>query len=358
MNRNKVKAVFIFGILVSILAACSGKVTTVPSPTLAPMVATATLSPVELISVSFTPSATRTPIFTLSPTPDSTQQTWHSTAVAIANTERAMDEQRGAFMETQIAQFSVTCDQLGYSEISPDGNWLAVNCGSKFNQTLIVKSKQGVTWVLKYKDFYIHEHSGQFYTIFWSPEGNYLYFSASMGYSGGGDQCFPQQRGRYGLFLLNLDNGSWTSLVPATETFPGYKIEFSPTGRRYAIDIDGISIADVKSGDIIKLDVPGVMDFNWSPDGKHLAYTVADCGESGLAKSASVYVWDSTTNRIQQLFTLSVEGMVLNLESWMDNSTLRVLAEKQVGLDTFFDVYVYDITKNALIFSGTATPYP
>jgi len=104
------------------------------------------------------------------------------------------------------------------------------------------------------------------------------------------------------------------------------------------------------------MNVANVIDLNWSPDGLHLAYSVANCNEDGLVETASVYVWDSETNTNHLLFTN--KGMLLHLEEWTDNSTLRVLGEIQIDLDTIYNVYTYNIINDQLIFSGTATPHP
>jgi dipeptidyl aminopeptidase/acylaminoacyl peptidase len=356
MDRNKVQVIFIFGILVCILVACGGDAT--------PDFNQPLLTPTTLAYPSVSPTITPTRyIATVTSKPDvATRQSWRSTAIAIATAERATSEQDWNNKATQMSNFSVSCDKFllneYVSQISPDGNWFAASCGYKRDQTLIVKNRWGVIWVVEYQNFFPAKYPGALFPVFWSPDGGYLYFSGSIGYSGGGTQCFPQHRGKYGLFQLNLNDGLWTILIPPTESFPGYEVEFSPTGRRYAISDDGITIADIKTGNIIHLNVSGLMKFSWSPDGRYLAYSLADCSESDLAQSASVYVWDSTSGQVQLLFSFVVEGQLLYPESWVDNSTLRVLAEKWVGFDNFYDVYVYDISKGDFIFSGTATPSP
>jgi len=357
MDRNKVKVVFVLGILVCILVACGGEPTSDFNQPLS--------TPTTLTYPSVSPTITPTRyIATVTSKPDvATRQSWRSTAIAIATLERATQEYDWNAKETQIAQFVLDCNELEFysTEISPDGTWIAASCGYKKEQKLIVKSRQGVIWELKASDFTIHGHEVSLFPESWSPDSGYLYFSAAIGFDGGGNQCFPEHLYRgssYGLFQLNLDNGSWATLLPPTRLFSGYGIRFSPTGRRYAVDLNGITIADLKSGDLIQIDTSGVMDLLWSPDGRYLAYSVAKCNESGWVQSASVYAWDSLDNRVQLLVTFEEEKLLLYPESWVDNSTLRVLAEKWVGFDNFYDVYVYDISKGDIIFLGTATPSP
>jgi len=198
---------------------------------------------------------------------------------------------------------------------------------------------------------------GGLYPKFWSPDGEYLYFTSGIGYDGGGDDCFPSSRGHYGLFRINLKTGSWTTLIPPTDSFPGYGIEFSLTGRRYAATIDGVMMTDLNNGDVATINVSGIVEgLSWSPDGVHLAYSVASCGEQSV-QSSSVYVRDALTNQTQMLF-VATDGTLLKPEAWIDNSTLRIEGGKRVDLDMLYTVYLYDITQNSLLFTNTATPSP
>lgn len=361
MDRNKVRAILILGILFSILVACGGE----PTPDFIQPLSTPTTLVYPSVSPTITPARY---IATVTSKPDvATRQEWRSTAIAIATTERAELEKAWYARRTQIAQFSVDCENVDpySSQISPDGNWVAVSCGPNRDQTLIVKSRQGVIWILKSRDFTIREHEVSLHPEFWSPDGNYLYFYPIIGYSGGGTQCFarpadsPAHFNRnYGLFQLNLTTGSWVTIISPTESFPGYNINFSPSGRRYAVDINGITIFDIKSGDSVQIDASELMDFIWSPDSRHLAYSISKCDEAGWAQSASVYVWDSKINKVQHLFTIQDEKTIIYPESWIDNSTLRVLAVNWAGGDNLYEVYVYDTVNRQFIFSGTATPSP
>ena len=362
---NVIRIIFLLGIAVLILAACGSGISSTPKITDSPLAVATTQKPFNITAtVSPTKRVSRpsqTPTLTL----NSTQQT----QFAIYNTERAVSNQLWNDKATKVAQFpeidTVTCGipssnaMVNSSEISPDENWVAVDCSD--NQTLIVQNKEGIKWTLDFKDFLSPNSPdgmpGGMNSKFWSPDGEYLYFTTWLGYSGGGNDCFPRfLKGDYGLFRLNLKNGSWVTLIPPTDGFPGYGIRFSPTGRRYATDINGVIITDINTGEFTKIDVPDTIEsLEWSPDGAHLAYSVASCGEQSV-QSSSVYVWDALTNQTQLLFTTN--EILLRYETWIDNSTLRVEGEKIVDLDTFYTIYVFDITQNSLVFSGTATPYP
>jgi len=300
---------------------------------------------------------------------------WYTTALAFQRTEAADRQNFWNSEATQKAQFLVSCDDTDLDaydyQVSTNGEWIAVSCGNKSRQKIIVQNKEGIRWAVKPEDFPgIDNDYGWLKPKYWSLDGQYLFLTRTFARSGGGDECFGGG-GEYALFQLDLKNGSWATIIPPTNGFPGYDIHFSPSGRRYAVDIDGITIADFKSGEVVKVDARGVIDLSWSPDGRYLAYSVATCDEAGQAKSASVYIWDLQTSREQLLF--SYEKLILHLELWLDDSTFRVLGKKLVKTEDVrivngvnvcpcynyvYDVYVYNIVREQFVFSGTATPYP
>jgi len=365
MDRNKVKAVFVLGILVSILVACGGESGYVPSSPVVPTLSTDN-SPTGIVALpsnNLITTGTPIAIATIAPS-TATHMAWYTTALAYQRTEAADRQNFWNSEATQRAQFLVSCDDTDLDaydyQVSTNGEWIAVSCGNKERQKLIVQNKEGEKWIVKPEDVFSPDgYSGGLSPVFWDIEEGYLYIGRTLGYSGGGDHCFPSAEyyiGYYGYFRLNLNDGSWTTILPQTDRFPGYDMQFSPSGRRYAVDIDGITIADFKTGEVVKFDADGVVDFGWSPDSRYLAYFVATCDESGWVKSGSVYAWDSKTNQVQLLFT--AEKLILYLESWVDDSTLRMVGRKVVENNYMYDVYVYDISTRTFILSGTATPSP
>jgi hypothetical protein len=247
-------------------------------------------------------------------------------------------------------------DSSRSSEISPDGEWFAISCGYKRNQKLIVQNQEGTKWVFNFADS-LGPHfqgPGTFKILAWSSDGRFLYLSKVLGYSGGGNQCFPGF-GAHGLFRLHLETGTLITLVPSSNWFPGDEIRFSPANEYYAIDIDGVRITNLVSGEVISIDSPDVMEMSWSPDGRFLAFSVASCGET-LVESSSILVWNSSTNQTQVLF--STEEMLLRPQSWINNSTLRFEGETWVGDNNLYTLFEYDLAVDAMIFSGTATPRP
>lgn len=349
-------------VIVFLQTSCTSQRVTEPIMTIAP---TETLTPLEP-TATLVPTSTQVLTASLTPIPtiDSTKQAWHATAIAIQATERAVSQQARDEKETQIAQFSIDCESINSypSSISPDGKWFAASCGGKRDQKLVVQNTEGTKWILEFKDFLSPESPdempGSLAPKFWSLDGEYLYFTIGLGYSGGGDYCFPGHGdyGDYGLFRLNLKKGLWATVIPSTDSFPGYEIEFSPTGRRYAITTDGVRITDLQTGEVTKIETNATIErLSWSPDGKYLAYSVASCDEQSVI-SSSTYVWDTSTNQSQIVF--KTDGIVLRPESWENNSMLRIIGEEILGGDAFYTIYEYDIQQGDLLFTGTATPYP
>lgn len=356
---HKTKILFVFGFVTSVLAGCGGYLTT-PEVTRAPTTVVTTTS--QSVQSTSTPTSitniTPRPTLTLRPS-----QSWYFTAVAIQSTENVLQQQTQSAKETQIAQFPINCDDMDFysSTVSPNGEWFAASCGYKRDQTLIVQNRVGTEWELKFKDFLSSESPdgipGSLIPKFWSPDGEYLYFTTVLGYSGGGNDCFPGF-GEIGLFRLNLKAGSWTTLIAPTFSFPGYEIEFAPTGRRYAVDVNGVTITDLTTGEINMINAPGITEFIWSPDGTQLAYSVASCGEQ-FVQSSSVYVWDALTQQTLMLITMD-DGTLLSPVSWGDNATLRIEGEKYNSVNgrTRLTIYIYDIAQDNLAFTGTATRSP
>ena len=371
MNTKRIIHLFIGFLFLNAQVACYAQDVIEPTITVISNktpTSTNTLTPISIptLEASYTSAPTSTSTLeashTPSPTVDTTQQTWRATAIALQTAERAASLKSWREKETLIAQFPTTCEDLNFyaSDISHDGKWFAASCGYKGNTTLVVQSKNGTKWILDFKDFLSPESpdgmTGTLFPMFWSPEGNYLYFTIVLGYDGGGNYCFPGERGEYGLFRLNLSKGSWVTVIPSTDSFPGYEIKFSPTGRYYACTLNGVMITDLQTGEFTTLATNGTVEkLSWSPDGKHLAYSLANCDDEKVL-SSSVYIWDSTTNQEQNL--LEMDGIILTPELWLDTSTLRIVGEEIKKLDSFYTIYEYSIEPQNLLFTGTATPRP
>jgi hypothetical protein len=357
---NRPKVALFLSLVFFLSLACRAVTLAIPSPiaataTQASLSSTATLRPAI-------PTSTPTRTATLEPTLDAALQSEYETAIATLRMGTAASPRTREKEATLIARFPY---ELEYSycsveSLSPNGKWLATGCGYGDNKVLVVRNKEGKKWVLKIKDFLSQDvpagRTDTLHPMFWSADGAYLYFAPTRGLEEDGDRCFSRQGNDYGLFRLNLNWGTWVTLIPPAVSFPGYDIEFSPTGQRYVTDADGIRITDLQTGEVTEVNVDGVvMDMLWSPDGLHLAYSVTRCGEQGV-ESAWVYVWGASTSNQPELIRFSHEGFLLTVESWVGNSMLRIREEKQSAPETPGKVYVYDIARGDLMFRGTATP--
>jgi WD40 repeat protein len=327
--------------LLLILAACASK----PTQNSSSVLNTATYQPTLNNTLPATETATLTPrpTLALTPTPPTIPA---ATLIAIATSEA---------LEKSCDQFE--SDSNRSSEISPYGEWFAINCGYKRNQEFIVQNQEGVKWVFNFADFLSPDLKGimgQFIPLAWSSDGRFLYFTRDLGFDGGGNQCFPGY-GVYGLYRLTLKTGKLATLVPSNNSFPGNKILFSPNNQYYAAVIGNIRITNFVSGKVTTINKSNVMEMSWSPDSRFLAFSVASCGET-LVESSSIFVWDSSTNQMQALF--STKEMLLRPASWISNSTLRFEGETWVGLDNLYTIFECDLAGNKMILSGTATPRP
>lgn len=368
MNKSGRTILWILVVLFTLAqTACTAPGAPAPTyPAAAPQ-ATETLPPAATLTPRLTPTLTPTiapaisATLTPSPTATSTYEAWRSTAAAIATAERAASWQAKDLKATEIAQFPPACDDLNKyaSSISPDGNWFAASCGYMRDQTLTVQSKDGTKWVVYFQDIISAEKRGGMGALdpeSWSPDGQYLFFSIGLGYSGGGDLCFPPNRGRYGLFRLNLSDGSWMPFVSFKDAFPGYEIRFSPTTEYFAITKHGVTVVHLQTGISTQLAANDTVEkLSWSPDGKRLAFSTATC-EEWVAISSTVFIWEVETGQVQVLF--EKEGVILTPENWVDPLTLRIIAEEYKDRDSLYTLFEYRIDPPGLVSSGTATPRP
>lgn len=265
--------------------------------------------------------------------------------------------------------FEALCDEFDSdyrkgASISPDENWTAISCGYKENQIMLVLNNQEIRWLLDYQDFIrpdFADLTGALRPIVWSSDGRFLYFTKELGWDGGGNQCFVFGN-MYGLYRLHLQTGTVVTMFPTDDQFSGDQISFSPNTEYYAIEYYAnhahrLRIANTLSGEVevMTINASNVMSMIWSPDSRYLAYSVASCGEQ-LVEDSSLYVWDSDTR--QSLMLYSVEDMLLADISWVNNTTIRFKGEVWDGSDVLITYFEYDLVRDGLTFSATATPRP
>jgi len=295
----------------------------VPSPTPQPQTpATA----VAALAASLTPTqkpttATVVPMDTPMPTsrPSDTPTIWPTQTITV-NPQAALTEQVFALRDTQIASFNTTCGDNVQNDISlsPDGDWLAISCGYNRDQILEIVSKDGKQLILQYKE-YLDDVSkedipiGALYPRYW-VDGDYLYFSSSEGFSGGGF-CRFRWEGGQGLYRINLNTGTVSTTLPPLEGAAGYSIAFSPNGRWLAYYRSGYpTIQDIKTGNKITINIESglIGDFTWSPDGSELAFATCEpVPNSDDVNKSSIQVYSLITHTSKTI--LEVEANPLHL---------------------------------------------
>jgi hypothetical protein len=289
-----------------------------------------------------------------------THQSVHFTAVAIREITATAWQIEWNIIATKVAQFpTVECgNNESLSSLSPDEKWVFTVCGMKPNKISIVHNANGVIWILESKNFLppsmmgTEEIWGSLTEKFWDTKGGYFYFSTNLNFDIGGNECFTGY-GVNGLFRLNLKTGEVTTLISPSEYV---EITFSQTGRRYAADINGVTITDLKTGEIVQLDAENVMELSWSPDGTKLAFSTTGCDNEGFLISSSMYVWDAITQETHSLLT--TDKIRLSPDSWLDDDVLRINGEDFTFNEYIPIIYEYDVTNVLLLSSGTATPRP
>lgn len=224
----------------------------------------------------------------------------------------------------------------------------------------MVSNQDDRAWVFHFSDFLSEDNQGimgNLYPLAWGVESKFLYFSAALGWSGGGNQCFPGI-GWYGLYRLDLGTGTMATLIDGkNKNFAGDEIRFSPNGNYYAVDLNGVTITDLMNGDVETIDVSGVMEMVWSLDSRYLVFFVADCGDE-FVETSSIHIWDSVINETRVLF--STNNMLLLPRTWIDSSLIEFIGEEWVGGDThyLYTIFRYDLGNDEMIFSATATLRP
>jgi Tol biopolymer transport system component len=353
---KKLSTTFVMTWLSMVLIACGNiserPVISFTDTPFVPATASRTPFPTLPLQPTFTVAPTKTP--TLTPTLNPTQQVWSLTTIPLERTQVAFTQQARNDNATKIAQFPNGCENTYYYYLSPDAKWLATNCGNENAKTLYLQDNQEVLWSIEYTDLFGKDawdgESSSIKPIFWDLQGGYVYITSTFGGSGGGDRCFPGY-GTNGLFRVNLKNGTWLTLVNPAD-FPGNKIRFSQTGRRYAVNTMGILIVDINTGEDIQIKSNEVMGLVWSPDGTNLAYSTARCNEEGNVIDSSLYIWNAITNESRIIIT--TDKTLLTPLSWDENSQLKIEGKEHLLEDrkTILTLYEYDINQDELVFIG------
>lgn len=349
--RNRSDYLFL-GMLIFLPLALIGCVSapTTPQPTSMP-----TLTPTLKPSTTFHPLETMTPSLEL-PIPPMPSQTLNLTERAYIKYWDAVEKTETASAPlTQIAQstlkaiFPESCSSP-YTETSPDGNWLADDCG----HFLVVSRDRQKKIIIKHSEFDRPEMTvSNIIPHYWTKDSQYLYFSPHFCCEDTNPHSLAGP-----LYRLNIQSLTWTKII---DDSPFNLYVFSSTGRRllHVPNAEGsappikLHILDLKSGTEQWLTLDGfkeVDDVMWSPDGRRFVIT----GQNGIPFETEVGI----ALFLVSLDNLSITNVIPVADArefiWMrDWSADDVL--------TFEDCYFYQhrtVRCNLVTYDLKAPPVP
>jgi hypothetical protein len=298
-------------------------------------------------------SPTRTPTIQKTATPTRTPNPAEATQAYILSAT-----------QTQMAQYPTNCENYMFTSTSPNMEWLALSCDHNSNSRMIVASKSGKRWEILLSDLLAAEDSeagGYVIPSHWNTDYNILYFETYLNWDGGGSQCFRYGDG-YGLYRLNLASGTWYSIVPTLNEFPGYVFDFSPTDEYVVLNKNGATLVNLLTNESKIINAYPSFSFEWNSDGSKLAYSVGTCNdETWIADTSAVFVFDLETGESKKL--MSVDDELLWVGEWQDADHIEIYSQKDVsdfysGVYTYTH-YLYDIVEDEYgIITSTPTPTP
>ncbi|MEA5079511.1 MAG: hypothetical protein VB013_13145 [Anaerolineaceae bacterium] len=300
-----------------------------------------------------TPTAD-SPTVTLSPKPTKTQTPTDS-PINTPGATATLDSRE--LLDQKVKEFGINCSYT-YAIISPKGNWVAVACGNKENQTLQIANESGVVNSLNFSDYLSDEFTeqgnpmGSLQPLHWTVDEQYLFFSPYVAYDGGGTCCYGFGYG--GLFRMNLKDAEISVILPLTETVDGYFFSFSPNGRYLAYIFGNPHILDLNSGEnySIKVNNAGSGNLTWSPGSSHFAFATCSVDPDNIEEitNSTIQIFD-VSNHTRRILKSSQENF-LSIGYSEDDSYI-LISERDENWDEDFSLYYWD--QDLLI---TATPHP
>jgi hypothetical protein len=285
--------------------------------------------------------STSTTTLTATIQPSSTPILLTLTKLSQRNPEFFLTEQSYQARSTKVGEFSVNCHNFGIDKdsISPNGNWVAISCGDKRDETLEVVNRENKHWVLQFKNYLLKEYinnngdtpTGSLFPSHWSHDEKYLYFTSHLRFYGGGP-CFYGYRVQ-SLYRMKLSDGMVSTTLPAGETVR-YDFAFSPSDRRLAYQSSGdLVIIDLQTGNELKINTGknSVGTLTWSPDGLELAYVTCEAIKDGndysIKKSAvKIFSVQKQTSRT----ILEREKIMLFIRNWNSTNIMEIV-QSQYG---------------------------
>lgn len=348
---------FVFGSLMVVILIGCGTTTQTSDPTVViPSFSSTNITITQ--TVTRLPTATRRATATLRPsaTPSITPTT-DLTQVAIYDASLTAH-----IVElTLVPQFPRVCEtQYAPPVFSPNHQWLVESCYTHDLTLIFSKRETQTIWKLYFKDYlpqmeYIPD--GWLGIVHWAKDERYVYFMSSLG--GDGGECFYNHPDRgAGLFRLDLQSGSVTTVLPPSSDFWWYGFSFSPTDRRlvYGPQARDLKILDLTTGEII--DIASGSDnyetggYLWSVDGLKLVYSVLTRNEQGERDKYSLRFVDARLGIEQILF--EAPDKCFSALSWNANNMLMVEREGNEGKV----LIEYDLNSVNIENSTTSTPNP
>jgi hypothetical protein len=315
--------------------------------------------PTQTFTQTIIPSKTLTP--TLTPNHDQMAATAYALFGEISKTDTTL----ATDPEVVPTLFYIDCNHFYTSEvsISSKGDWLVVSCGYYDNPRLIFQNKTGQKWITRVSEYAgIWEGDIQYFMninpLSWSSDGKSFYFSISSPGGCGGSPRYCYNLGNMtGLYLLNLETGIVQTIIEPNYDIPQAMVEFSHSGRFYAINRNGLQIVDTKSYSGVTITSMSIFSMSWSPDDRYLAYAVAECDENQfMATTSEMYIFDRFTGVVKKID--SIDSQMFWTGDWVTNTKLSYQSHDVSTNPDTYTVYEYDLAKSQLSIIGTVTPYP
>lgn len=264
------------------------------------------------ISTEAIPSATNistlTPVAVTQPIPTNTlQPTITPEITATLNPYQVESKATEQALIGLKSIFPGICDYDIWSiQVSPDGNWLAQDCG--YDSLQIIKRDGIKSWRVTYEEIFGDSENypynqGSLHPLHWTNDSQYLYFSAI---SCCWDPFIFMLSETTTLYRLNINNGAF--ILTRSGLFD---LSFAPTDRRLTIIEElhsppSVEIQDLLTGEFktVKLDVNNTYNQAkvdiWSKDGLKFAVKTV----SGIN-----YSYDVLNNDMFSLIVIDVNDI-------------------------------------------------
>lgn len=308
-------------------------------------------------------SLTLTPHFEIA----TNTRTLTKTATAIPPTETAdvqatLTQQADDLLQAEMDAFPTSCEHSWTQLFSPDHTLLARSClydDQEKNQTLEIVAKAGKKWNIHFNDYLTDEYitafneflgegmplTGQLVPLEWSKDGKFLYFGSTIYYIGAiGPNYFGREYN--GLYRIDAETGSISTILPPSTTPKGYQCAFSPNGRWLAYGKDQPFVLDIMTGQNFALEKEGFSyNFSWSTDNSKIAFIF----DYSTIEVFSIEI--KTNNKIQ--FEEHTELNIFPSEEFLG---VQILNSSSGEFDQFFQ---YDWSSKELKqITLTPTPFP